>query len=98
MPSAGGQSVVALRNDASAAVEVTLSGAGERKARIAAGSTMPLRLPPGTYELHASGGGATSARSTLALAANRTYSLLVSRSREGGKDVLVLIEPLEPAD
>lgn len=89
-------SVVALRNDASTAVEVKVDGDGTRTAWIPPGGTVPLNLSPGSYQLRASSHGAASAQSTLSLAPNRTYALLVNRMREDGKDILVLIEPLEP--
>lgn len=91
------QSVVALRNDSPNAVEVTLDGNGSRTAHIPPGSTVPLRLEPGTYQLKATSGGASSATSSLSLKRSRTYSMLVNRQSENGKEYLVLIEPLEPS-
>jgi hypothetical protein len=91
------QAVVALRNDSESAVEVTLDGNGSRTAYIPAGSTVPLRLEPGSYQLKATSGGASSARSSLSLRRNRTYTMLVNRQTENGKESLVLIEPLEPS-
>ena len=88
---------MALRNDSSDTVEVTLEGNGSRTAHIPPGSTVPLRLEPGSYQLKASSGGASSANSSLTLKRNRTYSMLVNRQQENGKDYLVLIEPLEPS-
>jgi hypothetical protein len=94
MPSASGKtSVVSLRNDSSTAVDVTFEGEDTRTARVGAGSTMPLILPPGSYQLRASGAGAASARSTVILTAGRTYSLTVDGRRENGKMTLVVIEP-----
>jgi hypothetical protein len=77
-------------------VEVKVDGDGTRTAWIPPGGTVPLNLSPGSYQLRASSHGAASAQSTLSLAPNRTYALLVNRMREDGKDILVLIEPLEP--
>lgn len=88
--------VVALRNDSGAPVEVSVEGNGTRTATIPPGGIVPLRLEPGSYQVRAAGGGASSAQSTLAVARGRTYSLLISRQREGGREHLVLIEPLEP--
>ena len=59
--------------------------------------TLPVRLAPGSYQLKATSGGASSATSSLSLKRNRTYSMLVNRQEENGKDYLVLIEPLEPS-
>lgn len=82
-----------LRNSASTAVEVSIEGPEQWTAVVAPGSAIPVTLSPGTYQLRASGDGARSRRSTLALAASRNYSLVVDRRREGDRDSLVLIEP-----
>lgn len=86
-------SVVMLRNSANVAVEVSIEGPEQWTAVVAPGSAIPVTLMPGSYQLRASGDGARSRRSTLALAANRNYSLVVDRRREGDRDTLVLIEP-----
>jgi hypothetical protein len=86
-----------LRNDDATPVEVTLDGNGSRTALVAPGSVLPLTLAPGAYQLQASSHGAASAQSRLSVKANRSYTLLVNRRKEGGKDTLVLIEPIEPA-
>lgn len=98
-PPTATSSVVNLRNDASTPVEVeiTLDGKSIRTALIAPDSLVPLRLPPGAYQVRAAGRGATSGQSTLAVAANRTHGLLIQRRQNDGKDVLVFIEPLEPS-
>jgi hypothetical protein len=91
-------SVVNLRNDASipVEVEVTLEGNRIRQALIAPESLIPIRLSPGSYQLRVLGKGSSSASSSLTLAANRTYALLINRRDEEGKSVLGFIEPLEP--
>lgn len=91
-------SVVNLRNDASipVEVEVTLEGNRIRQALIAPDSLIPLRLSPGSYQLRVLGKGSSSAQSSLTLAANRTYALLINRRDEEGRSVLGFIEPLEP--
>jgi hypothetical protein len=85
--------VVMLRNSASVAVEVAIEGPEQWTAVVAPGSAIPVTLSPGSYQLRATGDGARSRRSTLALAANRTYSLVVDRRRDGDREALVLIEP-----
>lgn len=91
-------SVVNLRNDASITVEVevSLDGSRIRQALIAPDSLIPIRLSPGSYQLRVLGKGSSSAQSSLTLAANRTYALLINRRDEEGKSVLGFIEPLEP--
>lgn len=86
--------VVTLRNDTPVAVQVTIDGEEGRIATVAPGAILPLILPPGTYRLKASGGGISSVQSSLALAAERSYTLIVNRKQDGGKDTLVLIEPI----
>ena len=85
--------VVMLRNSASVAVEVAIEGPEQWTAVVAPGSAIPVTLSPGSYQLRATGDGVRSRRSTLALAANRTYSLVVDRRRDGDREGLVLIEP-----
>lgn len=94
MPSAtASNSVVMLRNSATVPVEVSIEGPEQWTAVVAPGSAIPVTLTPGSYQLRATGDGAKSRRSTLALAANRNYSLVVDRRRDGDRDTLVLIEP-----
>jgi len=96
----GTQAVVSLRNNSTSAVEITLEGHGARTAIIAPGSSMPLQLSPGTYQLRASSRDASGASSTLSLVGNRTYALTVERRAEAGRGSLVFIEPAidgEPA-
>jgi hypothetical protein len=85
--------VVMLRNSASVAVEVAIEGPEQWTAVVAPGSAIPVNLTPGSYQLRATGDGVRSRRSTLALAANRSYSLVVDRRKDGDRDTLVLIEP-----
>jgi len=85
--------VVMLRNSASVAVEVAIEGPEQWTAVVAPGSAIPVTLSPGSYQLRATGDGVRSRRSTLALAANRTYSLVVDRRRDGERESLILIEP-----
>lgn len=89
----GARAVVMIRNDDREPVDVVIDGQGTRTAMIAPGTSLPLALGAGSYQLRASGRGASSVRSTLALAANRTYRLVVSRREQDGREVLVLIEP-----
>ncbi len=89
----GTRAVVMIRNDDAAPVDVVIEGQGTRTAMIAPGTSLPLTLGAGSYQLRANGRGASSIRSTLALAANRTYRLVVSRREQDGREVLVLIEP-----
>lgn len=88
------QAVVLLRNDDSIPVEISVSGADSSRVLIAPGDTVPLPLPAGSYELRASSRGATPASSSLAVVVNRSYTLVVTRKRDSGSDVLVLLEPL----
>jgi hypothetical protein len=85
--------VVMVRNTAAVPVELSIDGPEQLTAVVAPGSALPVTLPPGTYQLHASRDGLRSRRSTLALAANRSYSLIVDRRQDSGRDSLVLIEP-----
>ena len=85
--------VVMLRNNAREPVEISIEGNEDWRAVVAAGSSMPVTLPPGSYRLQAEGAGATSKRSTLALGANRRYSLVIEQRQEGGRASLVLVEP-----
>jgi hypothetical protein len=80
----GTTAVIALRNEAPFPVEFTVEGGVTRSALVSAGSTIPLTLPAGSYEIRARGGGASSSRSTLSLGANRSYSLAVGRKDEDG--------------
>lgn len=90
---AAGQALVLLRNDDSAPVDVVVDGNGTRTAIIAPGASVPLNLGAGSYQFRASGKGASSIRSTLALSPNRTYRLVINRKDDAGREVLVLIEP-----
>lgn len=85
--------VVMLRNSASVAVEVAIEGPEQWTAVVAPGSAIPVNLIPGSYQLRASGDGVRSRRSTLALSANRSYSVVVDRRKDGDRDALILIEP-----
>ena len=85
--------VVMVRNTASVAVELSIDGPEQLTAVVAPGSALPVTLPPGTYQLHARGDGLRSRRSKLTLAVNRSYSLIVDRRQDSGKEALVLIEP-----
>jgi hypothetical protein len=88
-----GAAVVMLRNDAAGAVEVSIDGDEDWTVTVAAGGSVPVTLSPGSYQLRAEGAGARSKRSTLAISANRNYSLIISRKEEGGRESLVLVEP-----
>lgn len=90
---AAGEALVVLRNEDNAPVDVVIDGNGTRTAIIAPGASVPLNLGVGSYQFRASGKGASSIRSTLALGANRTYRLVINRKDEAGREVLVLIEP-----
>jgi len=85
--------VVSFRNDAPTPVRVTVEGNGSRMAMIGAGSVFPLSLSPGTYVINAAAGGLSTGPSTLILGATRSYTLVISRHRDDGKDALVLVEP-----
>lgn len=88
-----GMAVVMLRNNASGAVELEIDGDEDWTVTVAAGSSVPVTLTPGSYHLRAEGDGARSKRSTLALGANRRYSLVIDRKQESGREALVLMEP-----
>ncbi|MCC2671459.1 MAG: hypothetical protein K0Q72_3930, partial [Armatimonadetes bacterium] len=85
--------IVMVRNTAAMPVELSIDGPEQLTAVVAPGSALPVNLPPGTYQLRASGDGIRSRRSTLALAANRSYALIIDRRQDSGRDSLVLIEP-----
>jgi hypothetical protein len=92
-PATDTTAVISLRNDASTPVDVIVEGNGTRTATIGGRSSIPLTLPPGTYQLRAVSGGLSSMSSSLALAPNRSYGLVVSRTREGSRDAIVISEP-----
>jgi hypothetical protein len=93
-PPTSTRAIVRLRNDDTQPIDVILEGNGSRsRVQVAPGSVIPLALSPGIYALRAAGRGASSAQSSLAVTPNRTYSLIVDRSRDGGAETLVLIEP-----
>jgi len=85
--------IVMLRNNASGAVEVEIDGDEDWTVTVAAGSSVPVSLAPGSYHLRAEGAGARSKRSKLAVGANRRYSLVIDNKEEGGREALVLMEP-----
>jgi hypothetical protein len=85
--------VLTLRNESGAAVTVSLEGPGSQTATVAPGVTLPLVLSAGSYELRASGDGVASPQSRMALSAERTYSVTITRRRDDGKESLALLEP-----
>jgi hypothetical protein len=85
--------VVSLRNDSGATIEISFDGAESRTARVSAGSTVPLVLQPGSYQVRVTGGSASSARASAVLTEGRTYSLTVDGQKEEGATRLVIIEP-----
>jgi hypothetical protein len=90
--------VVSLRNDSPHPIEITVEGGVARSAFVSAGSTIPLTLPPGSYQLRARGSGVSSMSSTLSLAAKGTYAIAVNRRKEGDRDALVITEPAIDGD
>jgi hypothetical protein len=85
--------VVNLKNDTTSPVRVTLDGNGSRTATVGAGSTFPIRLSPGAYQLRANGSGMSTGTTTLAIGAGVSYTLVISRQQEQGRETLVLVEP-----
>jgi hypothetical protein len=85
--------VVSLRNDTGATIEVSFDGTESRTARVAAGSTLPLILQPGSYQVRVAGGSASMGRASAVLTEGRTYSLTVDGQKEEGATRLVIIEP-----
>lgn len=85
--------VVSLRNDTGAPLEVSFEGTESRTARVSAGSTLPLVLQPGSYQVRVTGGSSSAARASAVLTEGRTYSLTVDGQKEDGSTRLVIIEP-----
>ena len=88
-----GGAVVMVRNDAATSVTLRLDGPSSRMVIVGAGSTVPLNLAAGSYRISADSNSAASTRSTLAVSASGSYSLVVSSHPDGGREVLSLIEP-----
>lgn len=94
IPAATGKtSVVSLRNDTSATVEVSFEGTDARTARVSGGSTLPLVLTPGSYQVRVSGSNAAPGRTSAVLAEGKSYSLRVNGQKDDGGTRLVIVEP-----
>jgi hypothetical protein len=89
-PPAEGRSTVVLRNTTPYAVDVTLGGGSAQEVTLAPGSSVPLQVSSGAYQLRAAARDGNAVSATLGLVSGKSYSISVERRGDGEQAALVL--------